>query len=108
MANDTDFFEGLRDAMAGGLDALREGEVLTTRDVSLPPPPRPMTPQQIVHLRRDKLRVSQAVFAKITNTAVQTVHAWEQGRTKPSGCALRMLRLVDRKPEIVKELVEAT
>ena len=107
MASETSFFDGLRDAMAEGLDALRKGSVLTTRDVSLPPAPRPMSPAQIMRLRRDKLHVSQALFARLTNTAVQTVQAWEQGRTKPSGCALRVLRLVDRNPQITRDLAEA-
>ena len=106
MAKKTDFFEGLRDAMGEGLEALRKGEVLTTRQVRLPPPPKPMTGRQIAKLRQEQLHLSQAAFARLVNTATQTVQGWEQGRTKPSGCALRFLRLIESKPEILEGMVE--
>ena len=92
------FFEGIREAMAEGIEAMREGRPLTQRDVVAPGPPAQMTADEITRLRRDKLGVSQAVFASLMNVALQTVHAWEQGRNKPSGCALRLLRLVDGDP----------
>ena len=51
------------------------------------------------------LHVSQSVFARLTNAAPQTIHAWEQGRAKPSGSALRVLHIFDEKPEIARELL---
>jgi putative transcriptional regulator len=102
------FFRGIRDAMVEGLEALREGRPLTTRDVVLPDPPRQMSAEEIARLRRDKLGVSQAVFANLMNTAVQTIHAWEQGRNRPSGSALRLLRLVDARPETFRDMLEST
>lgn len=99
-------FEGLRDALKEGVEDLRRNRKLTVRDVVLPDPPRSMSPGQITRLRRRKLAVSQAVFARLMNTAPQTVHAWEQGRNKPSGSALRLLRLVDESPELFTELLE--
>ena len=95
------FFEGLREAMTEGLVALRKGKVLTTREIIVAAPPKPMTARQIAHLRRRKLHISQTVFAHLTNSSVKTIHAWEQGRTKPSGCALRLLRLIESDPEII-------
>ena len=56
-------------------------------------------------IRKKKLRVSQSVFARLTNAAPQTIHAWEQGRAKPSGSALRVLHIFDEKPEIARELL---
>jgi putative transcriptional regulator len=67
-----------------------------------------MSATQIIRLRKKKLRVSQSVFARLANTAPQTVHAWEQGRSSPSGTALRVLHLFDDKPEIAKELLFGT
>jgi putative transcriptional regulator len=64
-----------------------------------------MSARQIISLRRKKLRVSQRVFARLTNTAPQTIHAWEQGRSKPSGSALRVLHIFEDKPEIARELL---
>lgn len=48
----------------------------------------------------------QAVFARLINDSVQTVHAWEQGRGRPSGPTLRFLRLLERRPELVREFGE--
>lgn len=105
MGNKNEFFEGLRDALEEGVEALRKGEVLTARKVKLPPRPKPMSARDIIRLRKTKLRVSQRVFARLANTAPQTVHAWEQGRTRPSGSALRVLHLFDDKPELAEELL---
>jgi len=105
MAAKNDFYDGLVNALEEGVDALRKGKVLTIRDVHLPPPPKPMSARQIGSLRRNKLRVSQRVFARLTNTAPQTIHAWEQGRTKPSGSALRVLHIFEDRPEIAIELL---
>lgn len=105
MAKKDTFFEGLHGAMTEGLEALRAGRPLTVREVILPDPPRPMTAKEIIRLRRKKMRVSQAVLASLANTAVQTVQAWEQGRTRPSGSALRLLRLMDSKPDIVQDIM---
>ena len=105
MAAKNDFYDGLVNALEEGVDALRKGKVLTIRDVHLPPPPKPMSARQIGSLRRNKLRVSQRVFARLTNTAPQTIHAWEQGRAKPSGSALRVLHIFEDRPEIAIELL---
>ncbi len=108
MSIKNEFYEGLRGAMREGIDALRKGKVLTMREVQLPPQPKPMSAREIIRLRRKKLKVSQRVFARLANTAPQTVHAWEQGRTSPSGSALRVLHLFDDKPEIARELLYGT
>lgn len=105
MGEKNDFFDGLVGALEEGVDALRKGKLLTIQEVNLPPPPKPMSARQIGSLRRNKLRVSQRVFARLTNTAPQTIHAWEQGRAKPSGSALRVLHIFKDKPEVARELL---
>jgi len=99
-------FEKIRDGLRRAIEHEESSRVLTTHDVILAPRPKPMTPGQIAALRTKKIKVSQRVFARLTNTAVQTVQAWEQGRTRPSGCALRFLRMLDDKPEIAEELFQ--
>lgn len=86
-----------------------EGTIrLDTETVRLPDKPQPMSPVKIAKLRTKRLGLSQRAFAKVINAAPQTVQAWEQGRSKPSGCALRFLELLDRDPEIVHKLIEPT
>jgi putative transcriptional regulator len=96
-----EFFEGILSATEELIDDLRHNRPLRTTEVIIPDAPKPMAARQIARLRKDKLRVSQAVFAELLNTAPQTVHAWEQGRNKPSGIALRFLRVIEQHPEVL-------
>jgi putative transcriptional regulator len=102
MANSkhSEFFELVHGALADGVEALEAGKTLTTRDVEIPDPPAEMSASDIAAFRKQKLRVSQRVFAGMLNASPNTIHAWEQGRKKPSGIALRLLRLIQSRPEI--------
>lgn len=76
----------------GVLDAktMREFEALRIEE------PKSFSAYEIKRLRlREK--ASQAVFAKYLNTSVSTVQKWEIGKKKPSGLALKLLDLVERK-----------
>jgi DNA-binding transcriptional regulator YiaG len=64
-----------------------------------------MSASEIAAFRKKKLRVSQRVFAGMLNASPNTIHAWEQGRKKPSGIALRLLRLIQSRPEILADEV---
>jgi len=99
----SEFFELVQGALADGVEALEAGKTLTARDVEIPDPPAEMSAGEIAAFRKKKLRVSQAVFAGILNASPNTVHAWEQGRKKPSGIALRLLRLIQSRPEILTD-----
>ncbi|TMH68149.1 MAG: helix-turn-helix domain-containing protein [Betaproteobacteria bacterium] len=58
--------------------------------------PRAYSAYEIKRLRLRE-RASQAVFAAYLNTSVSTVQKWEIGENKPSGPALKLLDLVERK-----------
>lgn len=60
------------------------------------PPLRAYTPEEIRKIRNAN-KVSQAVFAQFLNVKTITVAAWEQGTKKPSGTAVKILDLVERK-----------
>lgn len=77
---------------AGVLDqvTMREFERLCV------PPVEPLMPEEIRRIREDA-QVSQAVFARLLNTSVSTVQKWEIGQKKPSGTALKLLRLVQKR-----------
>lgn len=99
-------FDNLKDGLNRAI-AHAEGEIrLDTETVLLPDKPAPMSAKEISKLRTQRLHLSQRVFAKVLNAAPQTVQAWEQGRSKPSGCALRFLELLEKHPEIIDELVQ--
>ena len=60
------------------------------------PPVEPLEPEQIKHIRETS-RVSQAVFARLLNTSLSTVQKWEIGQKKPTGTALKLLHLVQKR-----------
>ncbi len=60
------------------------------------PPLEPLEPAQIKHIRETS-RVTQAVFARLLNTSLSTVQKWDIGQKKPTGTALKLLRLVQKR-----------
>ena len=62
---------------------------------------RPAPPQRI----RAKLQLSQAAFAGLMGVSLRTVQDWEQGRRKPSGPAIALLRIAEQHPEVFRQLV---
>ena len=58
--------------------------------------PKTYSAYEIKRLRL-KEKASQAVFAAYLNTSVSTVQKWEVGEKTPSGPALKLLDLVERK-----------
>jgi len=84
------------------LDGVREikehkagKKVLRTHSFKEPAPP-----QEI----RTKLKLSQAAFAGLMGVSLRTIQDWEQGRRKPSGPAVALLRIAEQKPEIFSKL----
>lgn len=55
-----------------------------------------MGPHEIKALRA-QLRVSQPVFAMHLHTTASTVRKWEQGATRPTGPALKLLNILANK-----------
>jgi DNA-binding transcriptional regulator YiaG len=60
------------------------------------------TGDDIVALRRF-VGLSQMRFAEALGISVHTLRNWEQGRRKPEGAALALLRIAARHPKIVRE-----
>lgn len=53
---------------------------------------------------RAKLKLSQSAFAGLMGVSLRTVQDWEQGRRKPSGPALALLRIAEQQPEVFARL----
>ncbi len=86
-----EILEGIRE-----IKSYKAGEkTLRVRVLTEPAPP------QVI---RAKLQLSQTAFAGLMGVSLRTVQDWEQGRRKPSGPALALLRIAEQKPEIFKEL----
>ncbi len=77
---------------AGAMDAM----TMRRFDALCLPPVLHFKAADIKRIRKDA-NVSQAVFAAVLNVGKATVAAWEQGGKQPSGAALKLLDLVERK-----------
>jgi len=79
--------QDVRDHVTG-----RRKITMRTTQISLPRRVTSMQPAEVREIRR-KLKMSQAVFARLLNVPVVTEASWETGRRSPSGAALRLLQI---------------
>lgn len=56
---------------------------------------------------RDRMALSQPVFAAALNVSPETVRAWEQGKREPDGPTLRLLEVAEQHPEVLLKKVRA-
>ncbi|MGI9323775.1 MAG: helix-turn-helix domain-containing protein [Pseudomonadales bacterium] len=52
---------------------------------------------------REFIGLTQTDFARAMQISVHTLRNWEQGRRKPEGPALALLRIAARHPRIIRE-----
>jgi putative transcriptional regulator len=92
----------LLESLRGHADHLEGKTKVTMRSsaIVLPPPAKAIKPREIAAIR-EKLNLSQPVFAALLNVPVTTARSWEQGKRRPSGAALRLLHLARRQPQIL-------
>lgn len=92
----------LLQSLRGHADHLEGKKKLTlrTNTLVLPPPVKAIKPKEIAGIRQ-KLNVSQPVFAALLNVPLTTARSWEQGKRAPSGAALRLLDLARQRPKIL-------
>ena len=53
---------------------------------------------------RVKVGVSQAKFAGLMGVSKRTLQDWEQGRRKPTGAAVTLLRVAEKHPAVLRKL----
>ena len=68
----------------------------TLRDFEAQCQPPPAYTAEMIKRLRERLNISQAVFAAYTNASISTVQKWENGDKKPSGAAVRLLSVIER------------
>ena len=90
----SEIVESLRGDLAELLDAGVIGKVTMREfDAICPPPVRGFSASDI-KLLRERLQFSQPVFALHLHTSASTIRKWEQGETRPSGPALKLLNVI--------------
>ena len=93
--------ENLGDLLVESLIELRDGlrghpGKLTLKTVQIPDPPA--FDAKSIHKLRNKLGLSQGLFAKLLGVSRKLVEAWETGTRTPSAMASRLLDAVSRNP----------
>jgi putative transcriptional regulator len=96
--NSRSLFEQIKDGLEESIQ-FTQGE-LNLRTTTVPTRPPAVTARKIVALRQ-KLGMSQGVFAQVLNVSAKTVQSWEQGERKPSQAALRLLQVMQAQPQVV-------
>lgn len=79
-----------------------EMKVTTARKAYLELPP--WYPPYRIREIRQKLAVSQAIFAQMLGVSASTVRAWEQGKRECEGPASRLLQIAEAHPEVLREV----
>src|SRR5258706_16108310 len=82
----------VRDSIGG------ESGKLTAKTVEIPDPPQ--FSAAAVHKLRDRLGLSQGLFAKLVGVSRKLVEAWEAGTRTPSPMACRLLDAIGRNPSV--------
>jgi putative transcriptional regulator len=54
---------------------------------------------------RGKLHLSQTKFARMLGVSPRTVQNWEQGRRRPTGPALALLKIAEKRPGVIREVI---
>lgn len=62
--------------------------------------------EDVVAVRRF-VGLSQSEFARAMGISVHTLRNWEQGRRRPEGPAIGLLRIAARHPRIIRENVKS-
>lgn len=81
----------------------RQGKI-TLREVPVEAQPVSIvTAEEIVALRQ-KLHLSQSVFAQKLRLNPETLKNWEQSKSKPNGQAALLIKLVEKYPDMIERL----
>lgn len=54
---------------------------------------------------REKSGLTQAEFAKLLGVSVRTLQDWEQGRREPNAAAQTLIKVAEKHPKVLRELV---
>ena len=93
---------GLEDSIAFSRE-----EKLSLVTTQLPSPPPALKAEDVIRIRQ-RLNMSQCLFAATLNVSTKTVQGWEQGLRTPSNASLRLLQIARNQPKAVLSVVAGT
>lgn len=81
----------------------QQGKITLRTETLSQPEPITITADEVKAIR-ERLNLSQAVFARKLRTSVRTYQGWEQGKTKPNPQAVLLLKMVEQSPQVFERL----
>jgi putative transcriptional regulator len=87
------------------LEGLREAAASKRGDVALPARNAPLLTAERVKAIRNSAAKTSREFSRRFGIPVRTLEGWEQGRRHPDPAASVRLRVIERKPKVVEEVV---
>ncbi len=98
---DNSLFDSLKTSLNKALEHTEGKREVRSRKLSIKPIPK-YTSEDIKEIRK-KVELTQLLFAQMLDVSKKTVEAWEAGSNVPNGSAMRLLQLLEDKPQVVKE-----
>jgi putative transcriptional regulator len=91
-----------------GIDDINayKGGKITLRTHTVEKKPRPKVDAEFIRKTREKLHMSQSVFALKLRVSSRTLEKWEQGETVPNDQAAALILMVRKYPDMLKRLEE--
>lgn len=78
---------------------------LRTTTIEIPDVPPEFSKREVKAVR-ERLNVSQPIFAKILGVSGDTVKAWERGANKPSGSSARLIQIAKEEPQVFQQIMQ--
>lgn len=88
--------EAARDAIEGIGKVKNVKQTLREFDELQYAKPKDYGSKEIVYLRKNKMKMSQSVFARVCNIKLATLQKWERGVRKPTPPMHRLFQLIEK------------
>lgn len=98
---DKSLFESLKASLNEAITHVDGKREVRTRKITIKPVPS-FSAIEVKEIR-NKVEMTQALFAQMLGVSKKTVEAWEAGTNVPNGSAMRLLQLFAENPTLAKE-----
>jgi putative transcriptional regulator len=93
--NENNAFTSIMKGLNQGVD-FAKGNLSTVKRRKVQIAPLPDFDNKKIKSIRNNLNLSQTIFAAALGVSIKTVEAWESGKNKPNGSAVRILQLLEK------------
>lgn len=98
-----ELFKDIVESLSEAIE-IERGKVIATRNKVMVAPLEKFSGEQVRNLRNE-LHMSQAVFASVCGVSNKTVEAWESGKNRPTGPAVRLMGMIKENHKLIDNMV---